>query len=166
MAKHDSNDDRHDSKSALSKAGHTVSPGKRSDMTAPRGGSAGRPSIKIPGEAVMKEAEEGETGFKRGGKIKGKGSLPKVAGKAHSMGPVRPFMTETPPESLNAADGSKRGGKAHHKKDGGEACDDGMAAKRMDRPHRKARGGATTMRGRSPLSSAATTEMPSRANTH
>ena len=58
----------------------------------------------------------------------------------------------------------KRGG--HAKKEGGEAMEDGFMAKRMDKPARKARGGAATMRGRSPLSSASDTELPTRANTH
>lgn len=166
MAKHDKNNDRHDSKSALSTASHTVSPGKRLVMSEPRGGKAGRPAIKIPGEAVMKEADEGEQGFKRGGGVK-KGGQPVTKGKAHSIGPVRPSQTETPSTNLNdeAMTAKKHGGKVH-KKDGGEAHESGVYMKRGDRPARKAGGGAATMRGRSPMSSAATTVMPTRANTH
>ena len=166
MSKHNSNDDRHDSKSSLAKASHTVSPSKRSVMTEPRGGEAAAPKIQVPGKAVMEESQETQKGFKRGGRTSSKGGhQPKAPGFAHKHGTVLPSQTDTPPVDLNqAATGKKRGGR--RMKDGGAACDDGMAEARGDRPMRKARGGAATMRGRSPMSSAATTELPSRANTH
>lgn len=58
---------------------------------------------------------------------------------------------------------SKEGSKGFKK--GGAATGD-CAPGRMDKPVRKARGGAATMRGRSPMSAAASTSMPSGKTSH
>lgn len=182
MAKHDKNTSRNDSKTELAHASHSTSPGKRAVMTEPRGGDAGKPKIQWPGKAVMEESQEKEKGFKRGGRThsSGKGAQyqPKAKGFAHKEGPVLPSMTDTPPMDINDMPGKKHGGEAsyHEKgerkgerkgmKAGGMARDEGLAMKRTDKPARKARGGATTLRGRSPLSSAHETELPTRSNTH
>ena len=182
MAKHDKNTSRNDSKTAMAHASHPTSPGKRSVMTEPRGGEAGKPKVQFPGKAVMEESQEKEKGFKRGGRThssaRGVQHQPKAPGVAHSHGPALPSAVDSPIEDINDMPGKAGGGEvAYHekhggragrrgRKEGGMAHDDGMAAKRMDKPARKARGGATTMRGRSPLSSAHETSLPTRANTH
>lgn len=64
-------------------------------------------------------------------------------------------------ESKKSSDGFKKGGKVGQMADG-----DCGSSGRMDKAPRKARGGAATMRGRSPLSAANSTSMPKGGTTH
>lgn len=65
-------------------------------------------------------------------------------------------------ESKQSSKGFKKGGKVGQMADGGECGPSG----RMDKTPRKARGGAATMRGRSPLSAANATSMPKGGTSH
>lgn len=96
----------------------------------------GEAPIAIPGVAVMHESKKGSEGFKKGGGV---------------------------PAGLAAWQASH---KSKGKKDGGTASGDCAPGDRMDKMPRKARGGAATMRGRSPLSAASSTSMPGRGTTH
>lgn len=63
-------------------------------------------------------------------------------------------------ESKQGSKGFKKGGKV------GQMADGDCGPGRMDKAPRKARGGAATMRGRSPLSAANSTSMPGGGTTH
>ncbi len=62
-------------------------------------------------------------------------------------------------ESKKGSSGFKRGGRT-------QMAEGGCAPGRMDKSPRKARGGAATMRGRSPMSGASSTSMPGGKTTH
>lgn len=67
-------------------------------------------------------------------------------------------------ESKQRSKGFKKGGGV---KSTSVACDtDGPVKGRLDKPMRKASGGGVSMRGRSPLSAAASTSAPSSKVTH
>jgi hypothetical protein len=66
-------------------------------------------------------------------------------------------------ESKKGSSGFKKGGRIKGQMAGGECMSDGG---RMDKTPRKARGGAATMRGRSPMSSASSTSSPGGGTTH
>ncbi len=66
-------------------------------------------------------------------------------------------------ESKKGSSGFKRGGRTKGQMASGDCMSDGG---RMDKTPRKARGGAATMRGRSPMSGASSTSMPGGSTTH
>ncbi len=66
-------------------------------------------------------------------------------------------------ESKKGSSGFKKGGRIKGQMADGDCMADGG---RMDKAPRKARGGAATMRGRSPMSSASSTSMPGGGTTH
>ena len=65
-------------------------------------------------------------------------------------------------ESKESSKGFKKGGRIKGQMADGDCGPGG----RMDKAPRKARGGAATMRGRSPMSGAASTTMPGSGTTH
>lgn len=66
-------------------------------------------------------------------------------------------------ESKERSKGFKRGGGIKSESVAAGTC---MPGQRLDKPKRRASGGAVSMRGRSPLSAAASTDMPSAKTTH
>ncbi len=92
---------------------------------------------------------------------KAKSSSVMVPAKPGGEAPIAVPGVAVMHESKQSSKGFKKGGKVGQKADGD--CAPGM---RMDKAPRKARGGAATMRGRSPLSAANSTSMPSGGTTH
>lgn len=82
----------------------------------------------------------------------------KSGGEASIAIPGRAVMEESKENSK----GFKKGGKVGQMSDGGDCS----PSERMDKTPRKARGGAATMRGRSPMSAAASTTTPKGGTTH
>lgn len=113
------------------------------------------PPTQFPGKDVMVASKKGSNGFKKGGKVadKDRDGMASGGGVAARMDKPRRasggqigvigagMAGDTPPKK---ATGGKAAGGAVH----------------------KARGGAATMRGRSPMSSAANVSMPAGKTTH
>lgn len=107
-------------------------------MVAPKGAA---PPTEFPGKAVMTESKKGSSGFKKGGKVKDKDHDQMASGG-------------TPARRM---DKKARGGPQL-----------GVVGKGMagDKSPRKAGGGAVSMRGRSPLSSASNISPPAGGTNH
>ncbi len=90
--------------------------------------------------------------------MKGKGKASSVLVTPKGSAPP----TEFPGKAvMQAAKESSKGFKK-----GGQVAGGDCGPGRMDKAPRKARGGAATMRGRSPMSGAASTSMPGGGTTH
>lgn len=133
------------------KADHAGAPNGQGTVSDP-----GIPAkIDIPGRQVMEESKKGSAGFKRGGAIKkqGGGGLPaQASSRAGTALANRPAL----PSQAQGTRPFKKGGKV-------QTADGNCPPGRMDK---KRRGGRVTMRGRSPMSAAASLSGVSGGRTH
>jgi hypothetical protein len=115
--------------------------------------AAAVPPTQFPGKDVMAAAKKGSAGFKKGGGVPpglAAYQAKKAASKSGGMaeGGAAPARMDKPRRGTGGQIG---------------VVGDGMAG---DKPPRKARGGAATMRGRSPMSAACNMSPPVGKTTH